>query len=171
MKRKIRVKVGSSHIDLEFISKGENTYIVKDEKLGNLRVKILSIEGDKAELVINDKKYTVLLDRSSRITYVNGIPIKLLITKPHEHLAVKKNMSSMKEFGSKAKIISAPLSGRVVSIKVKENDRIRKGDVILVIESMKMLNEIRSPRSGIVLKVNVSEGDVVKKGQELLIIR
>lgn len=171
MKRKIRVQTGSSDIDLELVSRNENTYLVKDEGLGTLRVKILSVEGDKVELVINDRKYTVLLDRSSRITYVNGIPIKLLITKPHRHLTVKKSVSATKEFSSKDKVISAPLSGRIVSIKVRENDRIRKGDVVLVIESMKMLNEIRSPRSGIVLKINVSEGDIVKKGQELLIIR
>lgn len=83
---------------------------------------------------------------------------------------MKKSVSTTKEFSSKVKVISAPLSGRIVSIKVKENDRIRRGDVVLVIESMKMLNEIRSPHSGIVLKINVSEGDVVKKGQALLII-
>ncbi|RLG75704.1 MAG: hypothetical protein DRO23_03095 [Thermoprotei archaeon] len=170
MKRKIRVQIGSSDIDLELVSRDENTYLVEDDRLGTLRVKILSVEGDKVELAINDRKYTVLLDRSSRITYVNGIPIKLLITKPHEHLTVKKSVSATKEFSSKVKVISAPLSGRIVSIKVRENDHIRKGDVILVIESMKMLNEIRSPHSGIVLKINVSEGDIVKKGQELLII-
>ena len=55
----------------------------------------------------------------------------------------------------------APLPGKIVDIFVKDGDSVEKGQVILVIEAMKMKNSIRSTRSGKVKKVHISQGQTV----------
>ncbi|RLG74880.1 MAG: hypothetical protein DRO23_05470 [Thermoprotei archaeon] len=173
LKRKIKVQTSSGSLNLKLVESSRNLYLVEDEKLGTVKVKIINIDDNKVELLVNEKRYNVLLDRNSKIIYVNGTPLRLLITKAGEILTklphVSANTKNKSMTGGKP--IIAPISGRIVSLKVKENDYVRKDDVVVIIESMKMLNEIRAPFEGIVLKVNVNEGDMVKKGQQLLVLK
>jgi biotin carboxyl carrier protein len=67
--------------------------------------------------------------------------------------------------------VSAPLPGRVLEVRVKLNQQILAGDVLLVLEAMKMANEIRAPHDGIVSTVHVENGTAVEKGQALVTIR
>ena len=66
--------------------------------------------------------------------------------------------------------VVAPLPGTVKSIMVRENDVVNAGDVLLVLESMKMENEIYAPKSGVVRKVAVKENQDVNYGDVLVII-
>ena len=60
------------------------------------------------------------------------------------------------------------MPGIILSIAVKEGDEVNAGDTILVLEAMKMENEIHAPRAGKVKKVHVSEGAEVRSGSELV---
>ena len=64
--------------------------------------------------------------------------------------------------------LKAPMPGMVVSIPVDEGQVILKGDVLVVLESMKMQNELRSPRDGKVIRVRVEIGDRVELKETLL---
>jgi biotin carboxyl carrier protein len=64
--------------------------------------------------------------------------------------------------------LKAPMPGLVVSVPVAEGQPVSKGDVLLVLESMKMQNELKSPRSGVVGRVKVIPGDRVEQKQTLL---
>jgi len=66
--------------------------------------------------------------------------------------------------------VIAPIMGTIVSVKVKVGDRINKGDVLLILEAMKMENEIYAPKSGVIREVHVSEGKAVKHGDVLIVI-
>lgn len=61
--------------------------------------------------------------------------------------------------------LSSPISGKVVSVKVKEGDSVKKGDVLMVVEAMKMEYLIRAPFDGKVKKVNFKEKDQIEIGQ------
>jgi biotin carboxyl carrier protein len=65
-------------------------------------------------------------------------------------------------------MVVAPMPGVILSIAVKEGDEINAGDVILVLEAMKMENEIHAPRAGKVKKLHVSEGAEVQSGSALV---
>jgi len=67
-------------------------------------------------------------------------------------------------------IIQPPMPGRVISIKVKEGDSVKTGSPILVLEAMKMQNEIASNMDGVVREIRVSEGDLVESGDILVVI-
>ncbi len=64
--------------------------------------------------------------------------------------------------------LTAPLPGTVISIFAKPGDPIETGQVLLVIEAMKMKNSIRSTRPGVIAEVLVSEGQTVAHKQALL---
>jgi len=67
-------------------------------------------------------------------------------------------------------IIYPPMPGSVVAIKVKEGDVVEPGDSILVLEAMKMQNEIHSSRGGVVREIRVAEGDLVGAGDVMIVI-
>ncbi len=64
--------------------------------------------------------------------------------------------------------ISSPMPGKVVSLKVSPGDKVKKGDVLLIVEAMKMENEIHSPIDGKVAEVYVKEGDQVNPEECLM---
>jgi len=89
-----------------------------------------------------------------------------------ESKLIKKQDSKkiIKKDGRKERIISSPIYGKIISVKVKEGDVIKRGDVLLVIISMKMENEIVSDISGKIKKIYFKERHDVKKGDILLSI-
>jgi biotin carboxyl carrier protein len=66
--------------------------------------------------------------------------------------------------------VAAQIAGRILSIKVKVGDTVAKGDVLLLLEAMKMENEIKAPADGIVKDVPVAEGARVAEGDTLVVI-
>lgn len=67
-------------------------------------------------------------------------------------------------------ILKAPMPGLVVKVPVSEEEEIKKGDVLLILESMKMQNELKAPRDGIVRRVQVSKGDSVEQRETMLVL-
>ena len=67
-------------------------------------------------------------------------------------------------------IIHPPMPGREISIKVKEGDSVKIGSPLLVLEAMKMQNEVISNLDGVVREIRVSEGDLVEPGDVLVVI-
>ncbi|MCH9645139.1 MAG: sodium-extruding oxaloacetate decarboxylase subunit alpha [Proteobacteria bacterium] len=64
--------------------------------------------------------------------------------------------------------IGAPLSGNIWKVMVTPNQKINEGDVLIILEAMKMETEIKAARGGVVTEINVKEGDSVTVGQALL---
>jgi 3-methylcrotonyl-CoA carboxylase alpha subunit len=64
--------------------------------------------------------------------------------------------------------IVSPMPGRVLSVKVNEGDKVKKGDLLMVIEAMKMENNIMAPYDGVVEKVAVKQGDNVDNSSHLI---
>lgn len=68
-------------------------------------------------------------------------------------------------------VVNAPMPGKVTKIAIKEGQTVKKGDVLMLLEAMKMQNEIGSPADGTVKSINVRKGDSVKPGQLMLVLR
>jgi acetyl/propionyl-CoA carboxylase alpha subunit len=64
--------------------------------------------------------------------------------------------------------LKAPMPGMVISIPVEDGQVIQKGDVLAILESMKMQNELRSPRDGKVIRVRVKAGERVEQKETIL---
>jgi len=66
--------------------------------------------------------------------------------------------------------ITSPMTGKIVSVNVKPNSKISRGDVLFILEARKMENSIASTAAGVVKTVRVSVGDVVRTGDLLCLI-
>ena len=66
--------------------------------------------------------------------------------------------------------VTAPMTGKILSVKVKKGDQVKLDQVICVLEAMKMENEITAPKAGTVREVYVSEGSPVSEGEPLFIV-
>lgn len=66
--------------------------------------------------------------------------------------------------------VTSPMTGKILSVKVKKGDRVKAGQVVCMIEAMKMENEITASEGGTVQEVRVSEGSSVSEGEVLLVI-
>ena len=69
-----------------------------------------------------------------------------------------------------ATTVSAPMPGKVLSINVKAGDAVKSGDVLLILEAMKMQNEIMAPADGTVSDVRVSAGQTVATGDVMIVL-
>jgi len=67
-------------------------------------------------------------------------------------------------------IVEVPITGKITSVNVKSGDQVQEGDVICILESMKMENPILAPVDGVVGEVSVSTGQVVKPGETIVVI-
>ncbi len=64
--------------------------------------------------------------------------------------------------------LKAPMPGLVVDIPVSDGHEVKEGDVLIILESMKMQNELKSPRDGVIARMRVNVGDNVERRQTLL---
>ena len=73
--------------------------------------------------------------------------------------------------GKKSGTLSSTIPGKVVSISAKEGQMVSEGDVVMILEAMKMQNEIQAPLSGTVTAINCKPGDSVEANSPLIIIQ
>lgn len=67
--------------------------------------------------------------------------------------------------------VKAPMPGTVVDIKVSPGAAVKKGSVLLILEAMKMENEITAPRDGVIAQINASKGSSVNTGDILVVFQ
>lgn len=65
-------------------------------------------------------------------------------------------------------VLKSPMPGLIVSVPVEEGQDVEKGDVLVILESMKMQNELRSPQAGKVTRLRIKLGDSLELGQVIL---
>ena len=116
--------------------------------------------ADGYTVTLNGKKYAVKLDGTKAT--VNGKSYDVAVSAGIEET---KSTSS-----AEGKEVKAALPGNVLRIEVSQGEEVSEGDVLLVIEAMKMETEIKSPFSGTIQSIEVSQGDTVKNGQTLVVI-
>ncbi|MGB9680768.1 MAG: biotin/lipoyl-containing protein [Minisyncoccia bacterium] len=72
--------------------------------------------------------------------------------------------------GIKGEAIVSPMPAKVVSLKCRVGDRVKRGDTLIVIDAMKMEHNITSPRDGVILEIKTTEGASVSQNQPLIVI-
>ena len=113
-----------------------------------------------AEVLKVDRHSKTFLIRVNRSRYEVSVKDKF------DLLLEKMGMSSMNSGHFTA--VRAPMPGLIVDMKIKEGDRVRTNDPLLVLEAMKMENVIKSPGEGIVKSILVNRGESVEKNQILV---
>ena len=114
--------------------------------------------GEELRVAVGDVEYKVKVEK------LEGI-------KPKTPSALEEYVPVAKEAAKEVKaVVTAPMQGTVVKVSANVGDKVEKGSVVVVLETMKMENAIESTVPGIVKEIKVSEGDSVKGGDILVII-
>jgi glutaconyl-CoA/methylmalonyl-CoA decarboxylase subunit gamma len=140
---------------------------------------ILTINGDTynieikkagdavAEVEVNGNLYNVEINKAIKEIKTPVIVIKPSVPSTDFHPSTAKTHSPDAPKGGN---ISAPLPGIILDILVKEGDYVKLGQKLLVLEAMKMENNIDSDKEGKVTAVHFKKGDSVMEGDTLIII-
>ena len=106
------------------------------------------------------------LKEKSFLFDINGQRQEVIVKNKFDLLLDKMRINDLKS--NKMKNIKSPMSGLLLSINIKEGDKVHQGDAIMVLEAMKMENILKSPGDGIVQSIVVKQGDKVEKNQVLI---
>ena len=130
-------------------------------------VEIGEIEGAIAQVTVNGKQFEVELPAPVKApTRVKRVePASAAAPTPAPERAKKPKAAA----GSGTKVL-APLPGTITEMKVAVGDSVRKGDTVVILEAMKMQNNIEAECDGTITSVLVSRGDTVMEGAALVTI-
>ena len=143
------------------------------------QVDVNSVEGGIADVTVNGTDYKVELAdavpapaqqavRPAPQTVSTGAPtVTPQATAPAPQAAQTATASAPQ---GKGEVVTAPLPGVILDIKVKVGDAVKAGQTVAVLEAMKMENEIESTASGTVTAVNAGKGDSVLEGAAIITI-
>ena len=107
------------------------------------------------------KKYTIT---------VNGTAYEVEVEEAGVVASAPKAAPKAAPVAAGATTVSAPMPGKVLSVNVKAGDAVKSGDVLLILEAMKMQNEIMAPADGTVSDVRVSAGQTVATGDVMIVL-
>ncbi|PID68377.1 MAG: acetyl-CoA carboxylase biotin carboxyl carrier protein subunit [Flavobacteriia bacterium] len=131
----------------------------------NFNVAIKSVEDDIANIEVNGSKYAVKLNEEVKTSKTPVLQRKRVKKVEGENKEKLQPVAASKR--PSAKTVKAPLPGNVFKVLVKEGDSFKADEVIMVLESMKMENNVLADRDGTVTKVLVKEGDAVLQDADL----
>ncbi len=160
------------------ITINDRTIPVVIEEEGSFQYRI-NIDGEERFVDAHRTEacvYSILVDGKSYEVDISqdGDDFVIVIDgETHRISVVDERRKSLRNIGtaqksSGAMIISAPMPGRVVRILKKIGDKVEKNQGVIVVEAMKMENELRVNSEGIVKSIFVKEGDTVEAGQKLV---
>jgi biotin carboxyl carrier protein len=136
---------------------------------GNIyETEILNIEDNIAEIEVNGTLYKVEVDKTMKTTKTPKLvrPVAVPSTDSHPSVAKTSSPSGPKGAGS----IKSPLPGVILEMFVREGDEVKMGQRLLMLEAMKMENNIEADKAGKVLSILKNKGDSVMEGDVLIII-
>ena len=139
-------------------------------------VEIEDIEGNIANVTVNGIPFEVEMKQP-----VKAGKQKVKLSEERSVKSEESNSSSAAANASSApaakpaaaasgKPVVAPLPGTINEIKVKVGDKVNAGDTVIILEAMKMQNNIEAETSGTITSINVNKGDAVMEGDTLVTI-
>ena len=140
------------------------------------QVDVNSVEGGIADVTVNGTDYKVELadavpapaQQAARPAPQATFTAATAVTPQATAPAAQPAMASAPQ--GKGEVVTAPLPGVILDIKVKVGDVVKAGQTVAVLEAMKMENEIEATTSGTVTAVNAGKGDSVLEGAAIITI-
>ncbi len=132
-------------------------------------IKIFDDENGFTYIQFKNKKYLAEIIEKNQNKYVvliNGVSFNFTIETPISYKR-KKYLDKQKS-NKKIEVVEAPMPGKIIDVLVEPGAEVKNGEAIIILEAMKMQNEILSPIDGKVRKVLVKQNDIVNKDDILI---
>jgi len=149
---------------LRLQEKEKNKILVK---LGNrdYEVAVENVTQDEMMLEINGKIFNTMVAPNSNgyVVYINGKCLHIEKRSERQLLRTKKDDNRRKD-------VKTSMPGKIVKILVENGAEVQEGQAVLILEAMKMQNEIKSPQPGTIKQIGPSPGDSVEAGALLFTV-
>jgi len=129
------------------------------------KVHINSVVDDVAEVEVNGTPYNVKMEKPAKKQMVTLKRPAQAPTNASGELVITRQAAP-----SVAGAVKSPLPGVILSVDCKVGDTVKRGQKILVLEAMKMENNINADRDGKIVEIKVNKGDSVLEGADLVVI-
>lgn len=131
-------------------------------------VRVRKVEGDLVHLEVNGTPYDVTVHREAPPSKTPVVMVRKEVNTRAGNERVKENLQPVSESKRpSAKTIKSPLPGNVLKVNVSEGDSFKEGDTLMIMESMKMENNILAERDGKIVKVVAPAGKAVLQDEVL----
>lgn len=158
--------LGDQEVEIEI--NGEDEIIVDGE---HYAIDFHSIAGQPIySLLINGRSYEALVQPSDE-----GLEVllqgQLFLICVDDERQRRLRQTSGPQFLERGEFhMKSPMPGLIISVNVREGQKVSKGDRLIILESMKMQNELKSPRDGIIRSLRIQSGDNVEQNQVLMTV-
>jgi biotin carboxyl carrier protein len=162
------LRLGDREVEADLEDTPEGLRVFLDGTWHNVRLQRLG-DGPGYVLVMDDRLVEVLVTEAPQAFNLQ------IAGRPYEVETVRRRAGARREeadqFVDGRWVLRAPLTGVVVEVRVGEGDVVAQGDVLMVVEAMKMLNELRARVPGVVAAVPAEPGQRVEIGTLLVEVR
>lgn len=162
------IRTNDDLANIEILSRnGNNIEVLIDDRKYNLD--IVEVENGVYSILLGGKSYNVELTAIDNKKYMvntlyDSFDIEI-IDAESKYLANRKS-----DDGDDASQISTPMPGKIVKILVKEGDKVKSGDTVIIVSAMKMESEYKVSTDRTIKKVLVKEGDTIEGNQPLILL-
>ena len=135
----------------------------------HVTVDVVELSEAAYSLLIDGRSYDVTVgvaEKEYQVS-VNGSQFDVCLRDPRKFR--KRTASGSDSAGTMP--VAAPMPGKIVRLLVREGETVSEGQGVIVIEAMKMQNELKAPRTGTVEEIRVTENQAVNAGESLLVVR
>ena len=125
--------------------------------------RIIGVSGDRLEYEVNGRRMTATLNNHGNQWWVNGADGDISLT-------LKTRFPEINAPEAVAGGLTSPMPGTVIAVQVAPGEQVSAGQVLAIIEAMKMEHSVVSPQDGVVSEVRVAIGDKVEGGELLVVV-
>ena len=165
---KIFSSIGDKVWQFDKIEQNGKQYLY--EKKDRLKYDFKSLGNNRFVFIINDQSHLVHIIKENSMYHIHLDGDYFPVCVEDEQIRELKSLVEHGKQSSGEYKVFAPIPGLITKIKINVGDTINSGDGLIILEAMKMENEIKSDTEGVIKKILVEEGMPVDKGQELIVI-
>lgn len=165
---KLTADIDGEEFSLEFRSEnGATEYVLSGASSKSGQASITATMPGVYSVLLGNKSFTVALARrgSELEVWANGRRHTVALRDPRDRSGKAGRVSAAGPVE-----IRAQMPGKVIKVLVERGTKVEAGQGVIIVEAMKMQNEMKSPKDGVVSKIHVAEGGTVAAGEPLMVI-